>query len=461
MLNIPKNQIFYGPSGCSKTHNLIIETLRIFESPLINPDKNHVYSGAEYEKLVEEFDNRKKAGEIEIISFHEAYSYIDFIEGSKLDIKNGRDEVAGYEMNFVDRSGCFKKMAQKALFECIDLPLKKKLQIFSFSKIIEYFKELYPVGSIFALESTSFEILRYTPKAIVVKPSSQSVQVTVLYDTLAQLMEKNIERDIQGHEIKEILDPYRGETAYYSKIFEKLVDIYEAAKVQLIEEFYRGSYELKKEKVKPFVIIIEEIDNCNISKVFGELISLLDEDQRSRRIVRLPYSQEKFMVPDNLYIIGTITTPNYSTDYKNWNILMRKFSFVSYKPNPALVADFGCNFKAKFKLLNERIAFLLGERFQIGHGFFIEEKYANADVNTLKNLWFRHVYPRLRLYFKDDFTKLQILLGSAQNNNASFIKTMSDVKLPDNYNIEPVQRFVFAENTDDFDFRQALEAALG
>ena len=128
MLNIPKNQIFYGPSGCSKSFNLILEALKITGSPLISPDKNHIYTEEECTKLIDEFDNKKRTGEIELISFHDSYSYIDFIEGSKLDIKDGRN-LSGYEMNFTDRCGCFKKIAQRALFECLDIPLIKKLQI--------------------------------------------------------------------------------------------------------------------------------------------------------------------------------------------------------------------------------------------------------------------------------------------------------------------------------------------
>ena len=110
--------------------------------------------------------------------------------------------------------------------------------------------------------------------------------------------------------------------------------------------------------------------------------------------------------------------------------------------------------------MNERIAFLIGEGYQIGHGFFINEKYADADINTLRELWFRHVYPRLRLYFKDDFMKMQMLLGSAQNNNCSFIKTMNNVNLPKNCSFDTTPRFMLAEDTEDFDFAQALEYAF-
>ena len=100
MSKIRKNQIFYGPAGSGKSFNVVLETLRIMGSSLVNPDNNHLYSDEECTKLLDEFDNYKREGLIEVISFHEAYSYIDFIEGSKLDIKDGR-ELSGYERTFV------------------------------------------------------------------------------------------------------------------------------------------------------------------------------------------------------------------------------------------------------------------------------------------------------------------------------------------------------------------------
>ena len=429
-------------------------------SSLVNPDNNHLYSDEECTKLLDEFDNYKREGLIEVISFHEAYSYIDFIEGSKLDIKDGR-ELSGYEMNFLDCSGCFKKNAQKALFECLDIPLIKKLQIFSFDKILEYFKELYPAGSLFGLESSSFEIVRYTNKAIMIKPRCQSSVKELLYEPFEKLMTKSVEKDIQGHELKNILEPYKGSIVYYSTVHQKLIELYESAKLKLIDEYYRGSYELKKDNIKPYVLIIEEIDNANISKVFGELISLLDEDKRSKRVIRLPYSQDKFMIPDNLYILGTITTPSFMTDYKNWNILLRKFAFMKQHPNPSLVADFGCNFSEKFKILNERISLILGEEYQIGHWYFLKSKYEDADINVLKTLWFRYINPRLRLYLNKEFDKMQAILGKAKDDGSSFIKTRNFVKLPNDCNLDESNYFIYADQyTENFDFQEALDNAF-
>ena len=358
-------------------------------------------------------------------------------------------------------SVCFKKIAQRALFECLDLPLLRKVQIFSFDKIMDYFKEYYPIGSILKIDSSSFEIVRYTSNEIVIKPVNQSLRLELLYDTLAKLMEKNLKHEIKGKDFKEILEPHKGVISYYYAIFLKLVEIYDAAKLQLIEEFYRGSYQLRKGDIKPFVLIIEEIDNCNIANVFGELIYLLDEDTRAQRIVRLPYSQEKFMVPENLYIIGTITSPSFMKDYKNWNILMRKFSFVNNKSDYRLVADFGCGFKEKFRVLNERISLLLGVEYQIGHGFFDCNKYSHSGIEILENLWFRHVYPRLRLYFKNDFDKLQALLGNAMDNDYCFVRDKKQVILKNNYKLDSSIYYVLVEpNTVDFDFYQALEHAF-
>lgn len=126
-----------------------------------------------------------------------------------------------------------------------------------------------------------------------------------------------------------------------------------------------------------------------------------------------------------------------------------------------LVADFGCGFKEKFRVLNERISLLLGVEYQIGHGFFDCNKYSHSGIEILENLWFRHVYPRLRLYFKNDFDKLQALLGNAMDNDCCFVRDKKQVILKNNYKLDSSIYYVLVEpNTVDFDFYQALEHAF-
>lgn len=448
-----KNTIFYGPSQTGKSYHTIIECMRILGSEYINPDKNYVYSADEYKKIINEFDLKRNLGDIEVIGFHESFSYAEFIEGSKLDLHDNN------QINITERSGCFKKFAQMALFECIDVPKEKLVEIFSFKKIINYFKEVYPVSSIFQIESSFFEIINYTETAIIIKPSSKSSFIEIKYDILKELISKSINRQILGYEIKEILANEKGKTTFYYAIFTKLNEIINAAKITLINEFHKGAYNLKTSDVKPFVLVIEEIANCDISKVFGELISLLDEDYREMRKVRLPYSYELFTLPNNLFIIGTITTPLKKSNIDNLELLMRKFAMTYLTSNSNLVADFGCDFSSIFEVLNTKISILLGDEYQIGHGFFAKEKYENADIDVLQDLWFKYVQPRLKLYFRNDMQKLQMLFGNATNTPNSFLKvkhTKMDLE-PNNTN-EYIH--LVTSPDDDFNFKKALEYAF-
>lgn len=452
---LSKNQIFYGPSHCGKSYHTIIESLRILGSALINPDKNYIYSTDEYNRIIEEFEYKRNIGEIEVISFHEAYSYTDFMEGSKINIQEHNNVI------FKDKIGCFKSFAQKALFEYIDIPIEKTQNIFSFDKLITYFQELYPTGSTLKIESSIFEIIRYCQTSITIKPLNKSSMIEIKHSTLKNLIDKNSAHKILGNELKEILGPEKGNTAFYYTIFLKLDEIMKAAKISLINEFYKGAYQLKKNNIKNFVLIIEEIANCNLSKVFGELITLLDEDLRNKRMIQLPFSQEKFILPDNLYIIGTIATPEHQPNMKNYDILMRKFTFISLQPNENLVADFGCGFAQIFRSLNNRISILLGEDYQIGHGYFLKSTYENANINTLKELWFAYVYPRLKFYFKDDVIKLQSLLGNATTTNSSFLIFTEPTKLSNNQITNENKNIkLVPPNNEFFDFAAALKHAF-
>ena len=438
-----RNCVFYEPSMVGKSYTIIIEALRILGSDLIKHDKNYYYTAEEYKNILNEYDNYRRIGRIEYISFHDSYSYNEFMEGG-------------------NSVGCFKTFSQNALFECIDIPKEKIDEIFSFNKILSYFMELYPIGSTIKLESTSFDIVRYGEKELIIRPYNKSTMIELKYDILRNLMNKNINKEILGYEIKEILAQQKGLQGYYYQVFEKLREIYKAAKISLINEFYKGAYRLKNTHVAPYVLIIEEIDRGNISKVFGELLSLLDEENRNVRVVRLPYSQERFILPENLYILGTISTPRKVYSVSNYELLMRKFAFESMAPKPDLVADFGCNFSKKFALMNARMSLLLGSEYQIGHGIFLKEKYQNANISVLQDLWFTYVYPKIRLYFQNQTEKLPALLGMPNNEKSCFIRSIDSVKMAvntseyDKKNIHLVDK-----NEENFNFKEALEYAFG
>lgn len=181
-----------------------------------------------------------------------------------------------------------------------------------------------------------------------------------------------------------------------------------------------------------YLLIIDEINRGNISKIFGELITLIEIDKRvvpngerifentvinnEQLLVTLPYTKSKFGVPNNLYILGTMNTSDRSIASIDI-ALRRRFKFIEMMPDSSLVADFDCNFKEIFKELNNKIKILLDRDHQIGHSYFINTKYKNENENNnnnnidiLKKIWFSEIIPLLNEYFYCDWEKLKLII---------------------------------------------------
>ena len=207
-----------------------------------------------------------------------------------------------------------------------------------------------------------------------------------------------------------------------------------------------------------YLLIIDEINRGNISKIFGELITLIEIDKRvipngerifentitkdEQLLVTLPYTKSKFGVPNNLYILGTMNTSDRSIASIDI-ALRRRFKFVEMMPISDLVADFECNFKEIFEKLNTKIKILLDRDHQIGHSYFIKTKYADADVNILKEIWFSEIIPLLNEYFYCDWEKLKLIIPG-------FIK---EIYIPDylkNECDEVICEFKTSDEVEDF-----------
>lgn len=243
-----------------------------------------------------------------------------------------------------------------------------------------------------------------------------------------------------------------------------------------------------------YVIVIDEINRGNISKIFGELITLIEKDKRiipngandiddndlnlddtSRAehsiIVKLPYSQKDFGVPSNLYIIGTMNTSDRSIASIDI-ALRRRFKFVEMMPKPEKLVDennqplivdsININLQELLQILNERISYLLDRDHQIGHSYFMNWK--NYDLATLKDVWFDEIMPLLNEYFYSDWDKLQAILGEAKEKDSekSFIIKIKKPDLP--YDIDcndedAYYDFSKKQDVNNEDFKKMLEHA--
>jgi 5-methylcytosine-specific restriction protein B len=171
---------------------------------------------------------------------------------------------------------------------------------------------------------------------------------------------------------------------------------------------------------KKFVLVIDEINRGNIAKVFGELITLLEDDKRGRLAMRLPYSGQIFTVPPNLYVIGTMNTADRSIALLDV-ALRRRFAFVELTPQPDVLADAVVRtpetevwLGALLSGLNDRIRGHLGRDYEIGHSYLLKISTASpeAQLPLLEFVWNNQIVPLLHEYFYSQPDKLREVLKS-------------------------------------------------
>lgn len=202
-------------------------------------------------------------------------------------------------------------------------------------------------------------------------------------------------------------------------------------------------------ETKPFVFIIDEVNRGNISKIFGELITLIEETKRAgapeAMEATLPYSGEPFSVPSNVYILGTMNTADRSIALMD-TALRRRFEFTEMMPDSKVLESLGIgtiavgddelNVAKMLDVINERIEYLFDREHTIGHAFFT--KLADdPSIETLADIFQKNVIPLLQEYFYEDYEKIQLVLGD--NSKEDEFKFILDrpIKVKDIFNGNP------------------------
>jgi 5-methylcytosine-specific restriction protein B len=369
--SISLNTIFFGPPGTGKTYKTILRAAEIVENRTI----------AKYEDAIEIF-NSKLNDQIEFITFHQNYSYEDFIQGLRPDTDNENGLL------FEKRDGVFKKIADRALTNLLDsekTSVVKKPFDETFNEFIKPLSEGETEEIEVKMKLVSFHITSITKRSIEFRKKSGDTSHTLSIETLRRMYDAGSIIEIQG------LAPY------YTPLLEKLLKI--------------GFDSTGKKEVvtkKNYVIVIDEINRANISRVFGELITLIEKDKRSHgefpMKVTLP-SGDKFIVPSNLYIIGTMNTADKSIALLDI-ALRRRFEFEPMYPLYE-IQDVQIYDVDILKGINDQIIKSKGRDFQIGHSFFMGE---NKDLVKRMN---NKVIPLLLEYYMNDEKEVNGILQTA------------------------------------------------
>ncbi|THU36132.1 hypothetical protein FAM09_22225 [Niastella caeni] len=350
----PNNIILVGPPGTGKTYNSIDKAVEIVTGI---KKKDH-----DDNKVV--FDKLKKEGQIEFVTFHQNYSYEDFMVGIRPDIENE-------SLRFRSYKGIFYEIAKKAR-ENYFASLNEQSKERSFQEVFaDVLKPLTEKGEPVKIKMASgiyYTITDITDYTIYFNKPSGDSRHTLSIQTL-----------------EEIVDGLREFTTGLGPYYNPLAELIRSKKKEANNN--------KAEPKKNYVLIIDEINRANISKVFGELITLLEEDKRigakNELRITLPNGEKEFGVPPNLYLVGTMNTADKSIALIDI-ALRRRFEFIGYFPDYSKLEESDGIF---LKHINKEIFTRKKTAdYLIGHAYFM----AGLDsYKTIKN----KIIPLLMEYF--------------------------------------------------------------
>ena len=467
--NPPLNQILYGPPGTGKTYNTINKALEILGVET---------QGKSRAELKAKFDEFRQNGQIEFVTFHQSFSYEEFVEGIKPIFKKKNENEKTDKMEYEIANGIFKKICKAAQEKIINFKETEKKDFYP-----AFYKKLKKDGPI-TYDKIKFEIdEKVTSEAT--NKEFKSGNITIYSSKLESIL-NNI-KALDNEKFDDIIKQEIKPTEQYEKD--------NIGRYKAIVRYYFDKYLPDESRRHNYILIIDEINRGNISKILGELITLIEPSKRiggdEELRVTLPYSNESFGVPKNLYIIGTMNTADRSIALLD-TALRRRFEFVEMMPQPELLKNIwivkdteqrdnenlvipknrieeldkymseksNCLYKI-LDSINNRIEFLLDREHTIGHAFFFEKaKFYKKDklewheltLESLKEIFVKKIIPLLQEYFYDDYAKIDAVLNGNKMIEITEVKVSSlfskkdkDLELDDKkiYKITPFENEIW------------------
>lgn len=473
--DVPKNLILYGPPGTGKTYHTVIYAVAIIENkPLQEVEREP------YEEVACRYKDYKAAGLIEFTTFHQSYGYEEFVEGIKPVMDNDSENLK-HEIS----SGLFKSFCERAG----DPVIKREKQDIGINAAPTIWKvslegtgnnptrsECLKNGHIrIGFDSYGEEITSETDFGI---EGGKNVLDSFIYKmkigdlVLSCFSSTTIDAvgvvtgDYEWHDeyahykrlrkvnwlvknIREDITEANGATMTLSSVYRLRLSISDV--MSIVNKFSNGAYEVR-ENPSNYVFIIDEINRGNISKIFGELITLIEPTKRIGQIeeteVRLPYSQKLFGVPDNVYLIGAMNTADRSIATLD-TALRRRFQFKQMQPDPDVLDGIfveDISIKNLLIRMNQKISALYDLEHTVGHAYFTKLK-DDPTIETLASIFENSIIPLLQEYFYEDYEKIRLVLGDnkKQNEEDQFIRKTSyaslfgntDMEIEDTYQINP------------------------
>jgi hypothetical protein len=447
-----RNQILYGPPGTGKTYHTINKALEILaEKESLDLD------WTDRKAIKDLYDAKIKSGQIVFTTFHQSLGYEDFIEG----IKPQKPVAEGSPISYLVEPGLFKTICENATSPMLlarqDAKSFQSVAFFKMSlggklrpDIHEYCLDHNLIGLGYGNDEdfsalTAFKTWESFRDAFKAKYPDLAAESKYTIQALYIFQRMKIGDIVVITKGNQIIDAVGRITGEYEYKNESPIEYHQFRRVewmakninqspdnffgknisqQTIYEFYPE--DVKKEAFKQFfkdsatgernyVMIIDEINRGNVSSIFGELITCIEDSKRigqSETIkITLPYSKESFGVPDNVYIIGTMNTADRSVEALD-TALRRRFNFTEMLPqhNHELITSVeGIDLKDKLRKINLRLEKLLSRDHSIGHSFLL----SLSGHQGLYNAFYNKIIPLLQEYFFGDYGKIGLVLGSA------------------------------------------------